>query len=80
MGPVELPSLPWHVELPPLPAIDNKAIRNQVFTHTSVHAAHGRVVDFADTDHEQLDNEKLEWVGDGLLSESRRRRGSGAKV
>lgn len=67
---MEIPKLPFDDDLPPLPIIENKDIERQVFTHTSVSAQARTRVNFSEGEEGQLDNEKLEWVGDGILSKS----------
>lgn len=61
-----LPPLPEDLVLPPLPTINNEAIERLAFTHSS-HAKQGKsgIFDMG----EVRDNEKLEHVGDSLLSE-----------
>lgn len=66
----EAPQLPDHLEIPPLPPIRNKAIERKAFTHPSLNAAIKKGVRYMEDEDDLEDNEKLEWVGDGLLSES----------
>lgn len=66
---VDVPDLPDHLEIPPLPPIKNRAIQDKVFTHPSVTPAVRKRVKYMEDEEELKDNEKLEWVGDGLLSE-----------
>jgi dsRNA-specific ribonuclease len=64
-----VPPLPDDIELPSLPTIGNKVLEQLVFTHSSVAGQARTRVNFNEGDGELLDNEKLEWVGDGILSE-----------
>jgi hypothetical protein len=68
-GSLTIPDLPKLI-LPPLPEITNPAIRNLALTHSSAHAGDkARKRDLIYNQAEAvLDNEKLEHVGDGLLS------------
>lgn len=67
---INVPRLPMDIEIPELPIIEDKAIVKQVFTHSSaVNQARARF-NFGEGGGELLDNEKLEWVGDGILSTS----------
>lgn len=63
-----LPPLP-QLDLPPLPPISDEALERRVFTHSSYVKKQKRGTDFLDLDEELEDNEKLEFVGDGLLGE-----------
>jgi dsRNA-specific ribonuclease len=65
---LQIPALPDDIYLPPLPPIGNKDIEKRVFTHSSMISQARARVKFVEEDHELLDNEKLEWVGDGILS------------
>jgi hypothetical protein len=67
---LQIPALPDDIYLPPLPPIGNKDIEKRVFTHSSMISQARARVKFVEEDHELLDNEKLEWVGDGILSET----------
>jgi dsRNA-specific ribonuclease len=68
-GSLLIPDLPT-LTLPPLPDITNPAIKNLALTHSSNHAGQSsRKRDLIYNQAEAvLDNEKLEHVGDGLLS------------
>jgi hypothetical protein len=68
-GSLTIPDLP-KLTLPPLPEITNPAIRNLALTHSSAHSGdRTRKRDLIYNQAEAvLDNEKLEHVGDGLLS------------
>lgn len=66
---MQIHALPDDLYLPPLPPIGNKDIENRVFTHSSMVSGSKSGVKFVEEDHELTDNEKLEWVGDGILSE-----------
>jgi hypothetical protein len=70
-GSLTIPQLP-QLPLPPLPEITNPAIRRLALTHSSNHSGQkSRKRDLIFNEHEAvLDNEKLEHVGDGLLSTS----------
>lgn len=63
-----VPKLPDNLELPPLPTIENAIIKERVLTHSSILAQGRTRVNFSEGDGELKDNEKLEWVGDGILS------------
>lgn len=65
---MNVPKLPDDIRLPPLPVIKNKLIEKQVFTHSSVSGQARTRVNFEVGDGKLQDNEKLEWVGDGILS------------
>lgn len=65
---VVVPKLPDNIELPPLPIIENKNIEKRVFTHSSALAQARTRVNYGEGGGELEDNEKLEWVGDGILS------------
>lgn len=67
---VEAPEIPWSLDLPDLPIIENKVIEKQVFTHPSMHGKGKTAVTYAEGVDELEDNEKLEWIGDGILSQS----------
>lgn len=63
------PRLPSDLELPELPIIRNKTIEEQVFTHISFHGKPRGGLNYHPAEGDVLlDNEKLEWVGDGILS------------
>lgn len=66
---MQIHALPDDLYLPPLPPIGNKDIEKRVFTHSSMVSGSKSGVKFVEEDHELMDNEKLEWVGDGILSE-----------
>jgi dsRNA-specific ribonuclease len=68
-GSLTIPDLP-KLNLPPLPEITNPAIKNLALTHSSAHSGDkARKRDLIYNQAEAvLDNEKLEHVGDGLLS------------
>lgn len=68
-GSLLIPDLP-QLTLPPLPEITNPAIKNLALTHSSAHSGdRTRKRDLIYNQAEAvLDNEKLEHVGDGLLS------------
>ena len=68
-GSLTIPDLP-KLDLPPLPEITNPAIRNLALTHSSAHAGDKTRKRDLIYNHAEavLDNEKLEHVGDGLLS------------
>lgn len=57
--------------LPPLPPIEDVAIEKRVFTHTSMAVISKTTVKFTQEKHTLEDNEKMEWVGDGILSSSK---------
>lgn len=61
-----LPPLP-HIDLPDLPPIHDEQLLQQVFTHSSYLSRPRVGVDFWALEEESWDNEKLEFVGDGLL-------------
>lgn len=63
-----VPTLPDDLEIPPLPVIQNRALEEQVSTHSSALGQVRTRVTFGEGDVELQDNEKLEWVGDGILS------------
>jgi dsRNA-specific ribonuclease len=67
---IEVPRLPTDLDLPPLPVIANKAVEMRVFTHSTMAPGNKSGVKYAEEEEDLQDNEKLEWVGDGLLSES----------
>jgi hypothetical protein len=67
---IQIGELPNDLFLPPLPIIENKDIEERVFTHSSLYGNAKSGLKFQEEDHELVDNEKLEWVGDGILSKS----------
>ena len=61
----KLPELPTDLPLPPLPTISSSQIQGQVFTHSSaVPRANKSLFEMGGLE----DNEKLEHVGDSLVS------------
>lgn len=69
-GSPTIPLLPV-LTLPPLPLITNPGIRRMALTHSSCHSGDKRRNRELITNEDEavLDYEKLEHVGDGLLSE-----------
>jgi len=69
-----IPPLPDTIEFPPLPVIHYKRIEAQVFTHSSFYSSQPRkttsLIQAPDQDL-NMDNEKLEHVGDALLGGSK---------
>lgn len=66
---VDIDRLPADLILPRLPVIGDPAIERRVFTHSSMVAASKSSVRFMEEKEALVDNEKMEWVGDGILSE-----------
>jgi ribonuclease-3 len=54
-----------NIPLPTLPTIRSDSIRNQVFTHRSLHARSTLL--FEDLESTDTDNERLEFLGDSIL-------------
>lgn len=65
---IQIGALPNDLPLPPLPVIKNKEIEARVFSHSSLFTNARSGLKFGEEDHELLDYEKLEWIGDGILS------------
>jgi dsRNA-specific ribonuclease len=63
----KLPEMPKDLPIPPLPTISNSQLERQVFTHSSaVPRSNKSLFEMGGLE----DNEKLEHVGDSLVSES----------
>lgn len=67
---IQIAELPSDLYLPPLPSIENVEIETRVFSHSSLFNTARSGLKFGEEDHELMDNEKLEWIGDGILSKS----------
>ena len=65
---ISIGELPQNLYLPPLPPIENADIEKRVFSHSSLFQNAKSGLKFEEEDHELVDNEKLEWIGDGILS------------
>jgi dsRNA-specific ribonuclease len=65
---ISIGELPQDLYLPPLPPIENADIEKRVFSHSSLFQNAKSGLEFEEEDHELVDNEKLEWIGDGILS------------
>ena len=66
---ITIGELPQDLLLPPLPPIENGDIEKRVFSHSSLFSTAKSGLKFEEEDHELVDNEKLEWIGDGILSQ-----------
>jgi len=66
---ITIGELPQDLFLPPLPPIENGDIEKRVFSHSSLFSNAKSGLKFEEEDHELVDNEKLEWIGDGILSQ-----------
>jgi dsRNA-specific ribonuclease len=67
---VKIGELPNDLFLPPLPPIEDKDIEKRVFTHSSTVTSAKSGSLYFQEEGESVDNEKLEYVGDGILSRS----------
>jgi len=68
---IQIGELPRDLFLPPLPPIENRYIEERVFSHSSLFTNARSGLKFEQEEHDLVDNEKLEWVGDGILSKCR---------
>lgn len=66
---ITIGELPQDLFLPPLPPIENRDIEKRVFSHSSLFSTAKSGLKFEEEDRELVDNEKLEWIGDGILSQ-----------